>query len=484
MAPHSGSGGCAPTPRKDSAARSRMARLTSMVALTSTGDRQFGSRWNSRMRHCRWPSARAVRMNSFSRCTRTWPRMSRAYCAHQVMTRAIAQLTIPRPITVAKASAQMICGNARKNSVTRISHSSARRPEAPITSPARPPTAAATATSRTEAARVGRAPWTTRAQRSRPFSSVPKGWARLGGCSRARKSMALGSRRVNALGTAIMAARTSRTAPEPTAKWPPRRTRGRRMGAGGAPRRGGAARRRSALSGHVPVAVGDAVALVDEALDVLPGDDLVDDAPVDHHRGVLPEELRGLAQLTLLAGRVEGHHRVVDEPVVVGVRVVGEVAAALRGIRVGVVHGKQEVVGRRDEHRPEVAEHVHRGAGVARRAPVGGALDQRRPGVVEELEPDVELGQLRLEDLEDRPLVGVALLRLVPELESPVRVARLGEELLGPRWIVRIGVRHLPVPSEQRRVERTGVGRVAGDGVERLLVPEVVQGLADADVLR
>src|SRR6202022_1855696 len=356
-------------------------------------------------------SARAVRMNSFSRCTRTWPRMSRAYWAHQVMARAIAQLTIPRPITVAKASAQMICGNARKNSVTRISHSSARRPEAPITSPARPPTAAATAMSRTAAARVGRAPQTTRAERARPFSSVPKGWARLGGLSRARKSMALGSRRVDALGTALLGARTSGTATEPTAKRPPRRTRGRLMEAGGAPRRGGAARRCSALSGHVPVAIGDAVALVDEA----------------HH--VLPGELRGVAQRALLGGRVEGHHRLVDEPVVLGVRVVGEVAAALRGVRVGVVHGEQEVVGRRDEHRPEVSEHVDGGAGVARRAPVGGALDERRPRVVEELEPDVELGQLRLEDLEDRPLVGVALLRLIPELEAPVRESRLGEKL-------------------------------------------------------
>ena len=82
---------------------------------------------------------------------------------------------------------------------------------------------------------------------------------------------------------------------------------------------------------------------------------------------------------------------------------------------------------------------MHGGAGVARRPPVGGALDERRPRVVEELEPDVELGQLRLEDLEDRPLVGVALLRLVPELKAPVRESRLGEELLGPRRVVRVG---------------------------------------------
>ena len=51
--------------------------------------------------------------------------MSRAYCAHQVSARATTQLTSPRPTTVAKASAQTIWGNARKNSVTRISHSSA-----------------------------------------------------------------------------------------------------------------------------------------------------------------------------------------------------------------------------------------------------------------------------------------------------------------------------------------------------------------------
>src|SRR5690349_4948199 len=122
--------------------------------------------------------------------------------------------------------------------------------------------------------------------------------------------MALGSWRVKAPGTAIMAARRSRTATEPAANGPPRSTRGRRMEAGGAPRRGGAARRTSAPAGHVPVAVRDAVALVDEALHVLPGDDLVHDAAVDHHRGVLPEDLGGLPQLPLLAGLIEGHHRV------------------------------------------------------------------------------------------------------------------------------------------------------------------------------
>src|SRR5688572_13974947 len=192
---------------------------------------------------------------------------------------------MPRPTTEAIASAHTICGKARKNSVTRISTSSARRPAYPITSPASEPTESEIRIRATAAVSVGRAPWTTRAQRSRPFSSVPNGWARLGALRRSVNTMALGSRPVKSCGASVMPAASARVAAAPSTEGPPRRIRGRRI----------ARATGSALPVHVVVAEGDAVAEVDEALDVLARDELVDDAAVDDEGRVAPHDLGGLA---------------------------------------------------------------------------------------------------------------------------------------------------------------------------------------------
>src|SRR5262245_66163918 len=100
--------------------------------------------------------------------------------------------------------------------------------------------------------------------------------------------MALGSRAVKSDGAVVIAAATRTTALAPITDSPPRKNRGRRIGGnrGAGARSAGPPSRASALAVHVVVAERDAVAEVHEALDVLAGDELVDDAPVHHLRGV------------------------------------------------------------------------------------------------------------------------------------------------------------------------------------------------------
>src|SRR5688572_16640553 len=162
---------------------------------------------------------------------------------------------------------------------------------------------------------------------SRPFSSVPKGWARVGGCSRSLNTIALGSRLVKTCGASVMPTATTRTAAAPRPEGPPRRSRGRRTVGPG-----------SALPVHVVVAEGHPIAEVHEALHVLARHELVHDAPVDDEGGVAPHELRGLARELDLAVTIRRDHRLVDELVVLWICVVGEVAPALHGVRIRVVH--------------------------------------------------------------------------------------------------------------------------------------------------
>jgi len=53
---------------------------------------------------------------------------ARVRCSESKFERYVTYIVTPAPITVAMASAQISCGNARKNSVTRIRTSSAPRP--------------------------------------------------------------------------------------------------------------------------------------------------------------------------------------------------------------------------------------------------------------------------------------------------------------------------------------------------------------------
>ena len=60
MAPHSGAGGFAPSPMKPSEATARIARPISMLALTISGETQFGRMWRSRIQPCPAPMVRAA----------------------------------------------------------------------------------------------------------------------------------------------------------------------------------------------------------------------------------------------------------------------------------------------------------------------------------------------------------------------------------------------------------------------------------------
>ncbi|MCY1549512.1 hypothetical protein D9M68_856810 [compost metagenome] len=60
MVPHSGSGGCTPSPRNPSAAISRMAAEKLMVACTISGAVQLGSTVTNMSRSVRAPDRRAA----------------------------------------------------------------------------------------------------------------------------------------------------------------------------------------------------------------------------------------------------------------------------------------------------------------------------------------------------------------------------------------------------------------------------------------
>ena len=60
MVPHSGNGGCTPSPRKPSAAMSRIAAEKLMVACTINGAVQLGKTVTNIRRNVRAPDSRAA----------------------------------------------------------------------------------------------------------------------------------------------------------------------------------------------------------------------------------------------------------------------------------------------------------------------------------------------------------------------------------------------------------------------------------------
>ena len=64
IAPHSGSGGCAPRPRKPSPAAVKMIPAISNVTRTIIEEVHSGSTWRVMIRPCDAPSRRMAEMNS------------------------------------------------------------------------------------------------------------------------------------------------------------------------------------------------------------------------------------------------------------------------------------------------------------------------------------------------------------------------------------------------------------------------------------
>src|SRR5215211_5411609 len=77
ICPHSGSGGCTPRPRNDSAVADRMQRTISDMAKVIVGVMTLGRAWRKIWRPGRKPRARAASMYSSFRTTRISPRISR-----------------------------------------------------------------------------------------------------------------------------------------------------------------------------------------------------------------------------------------------------------------------------------------------------------------------------------------------------------------------------------------------------------------------
>ena len=78
IVPQDGSGGCTPTPRKPSAASSRIALATISGKNTITVEDRLGRISETMIRSEPAPWARAASTNSFSRSDSTWPRIGRA----------------------------------------------------------------------------------------------------------------------------------------------------------------------------------------------------------------------------------------------------------------------------------------------------------------------------------------------------------------------------------------------------------------------
>src|SRR5262245_27996166 len=110
-------------------------------------------------------------------------------------------------------SASRIAGNAMSASITRMMTVSARGTK-PATSPGTTPRTAVTVRTAAPTRSESRIPWTTRAKRSRPKSSVPNQWRRDGGARVARTSRAVGSV-VTIVGSTTASATTASTIAPP-----------------------------------------------------------------------------------------------------------------------------------------------------------------------------------------------------------------------------------------------------------------------------
>ena len=120
MAPHSGSGGMAPRPKKPSAPAHRMALANPIVACTMIGDSVLGTTWRKRIRPWPTPTASPAVIYSCWITDKTVERTKRAYTGMPTKPMAIMPLSRPGPSMATMAMASRIPGKARMISMTRI----------------------------------------------------------------------------------------------------------------------------------------------------------------------------------------------------------------------------------------------------------------------------------------------------------------------------------------------------------------------------
>ena len=122
--------------------------------------------------------------------------MSRANLGMLTNPIAIMTLKSDGPRAAEMANARRILGKARITSMARMMRLSIRPPKYPAISPSAVPTKKARLTEISPTDREIREPKITRVSTSRPSSSVPKGWVKLGGDSIAPKFVSEGPKGV------------------------------------------------------------------------------------------------------------------------------------------------------------------------------------------------------------------------------------------------------------------------------------------------
>ena len=128
IAPHSGQGGVAPSPRNPSPAAVSITPAIFNVMRTMTEGRHMGRMWRAIIRADEAPWRRTAAMKSACRRLKASARASLAMGGHAVSEIAMMALVIPGPRAAAKPSARMRPGNDRKMSVTRMRISSTAPP--------------------------------------------------------------------------------------------------------------------------------------------------------------------------------------------------------------------------------------------------------------------------------------------------------------------------------------------------------------------
>src|SRR5690606_19975106 len=172
-----------------------------------------------RWRRSRWrveaPAATAAATYSRSRRDSTCARTRRTYKGTRTKATARMELPSPGPSAAARAMASTRAGKATMTSITRMRIRSNGPPSQPLKPPRTTPATPASTTTPKPAPMERRPPSRTRANRSRPTSSVPNQWAVEGGCSRRIKSTEFGSCRASQ-GAITDATRGTRTSSRPT----------------------------------------------------------------------------------------------------------------------------------------------------------------------------------------------------------------------------------------------------------------------------
>ena len=163
-----------------------IAAATSIVAATITGPRLLGRMWRTTWRLVLAPSARAASTNSFSRSEKNCARTSRATGIQRkppITSTIRMKMPTSRPNVCfsgsrnrkISSSSSGSCGRLRNRSVTHINAASTHPRAMPATAPMTTPTVMAISIAASPTARLMRPPYSMRASRSRPRSSVPNG---------------------------------------------------------------------------------------------------------------------------------------------------------------------------------------------------------------------------------------------------------------------------------------------------------------------